>query len=54
MLIGLPPMGLKASAAMSPRASRIGAFTKTVIAICALKLCENGLIDLHARLDDKT
>jgi D-alanyl-D-alanine carboxypeptidase len=29
-------------------------FTKTVIAICALKLCENGVIDLHARLDDET
>ena len=29
-------------------------FTKTVIAICALKLCENGMIDLDARLDDET
>jgi CubicO group peptidase (beta-lactamase class C family) len=29
-------------------------FTKMVIAICALKLCENGVIDLHARLDDET
>jgi D-alanyl-D-alanine carboxypeptidase len=28
-------------------------FTKTVIAICALKLCEDGVIDLDARLDDE-
>ena len=29
-------------------------FTKTFIAICALKLCENGAIDLHAPLRDET
>jgi D-alanyl-D-alanine carboxypeptidase len=28
-------------------------FTKTVIAICAVKLCENGMIDLDARVDDE-
>jgi CubicO group peptidase (beta-lactamase class C family) len=28
-------------------------FTKTVIAICALKLCADGVIDLDARLDDE-
>ena len=28
-------------------------FTKTVIAICTMKLCEHGVVDLNARLDDE-